>query len=1026
MHIHRLEFQAIGPFAGQHAIDFQALTASGLYLLEGPTGSGKSTIIDIIVFALYGKVASSASSDDRMRSMHAPDTRDSYVDLIMETGAGIFRVRRTPERMRPKKRGAGHTKQQASIQLWRLSSADLDTLMAAAPGDEPLPPECVPGEFVSNRIDEASREIGDAVGLNRDQFTQTIVLPQGEFAQFLKADPEQRQSLLQKVFGTHLYEETQRQLAAMRREVGTARDEANRAVRDAATRFITAAHLDDDTATLLTAGLANAETTREAVATCIEHLDEQSATAHTALQEARTAATAADKKLADARNTVERIKRRQVLTTQHGDLTDTTPRIEKLRHNVRTAHAAARVTPSITAKHTAQGALTAEIEALRALTGDPTLDAASPREELAAHRDAAWEQRDTRAAERARLQELQPSGAHVTTLSEQLSTTTTLRTRCVENLTHVTAQATELPQQRKELVDALAAAQRAAASLPLHAAAVRETQELLDIHQQHTALNEEYEHARTKVAACLGQVREAAEAEKQARDARIAGIAAELAITLQPGDPCAVCGSVEHPHPAQPAPGAVTPQKVEQAEQKRRSAEDELATARNALTSRETRIEQLTQRLAGATLQDTTKRHNEALEAAHLAGIAEQDTTKLHSQIDALDQRAHELSTQRDTLGQQIAAHDVTIAQLTADLTSTQQRLDAALAPHLTHEAQTLDAVIDLVTDAAHTTQKIADAWDRLLRCVDDVAGRTAEVASLVHEAGFTTEDEATAAALSAEAIDQAERDISEHQSALHAVNQALKAPDLQNLPPLDTIDVAALELAAETAREALSQAQNNHTGVTNVATHANSAAKLLDSALVQRDQVGADTAAIIRMADVATGNSADNPRSITLQTYVLMKKFEDVVAAANERLITMSNGRYELQRSDTKEDVRTRKTGLALKVLDHDVEAARDPRTLSGGETFYVSLCLALGLADMVTAEAGGIELGMLFVDEGFGTLDPQTLDAVLHVLTTLRDSGRTVGVVSHVEAMKQSISDRITVVPSPHGGSTVSVRST
>ncbi len=177
-------------------------------------------------------------------------------------------------------------------------------------------------------------------------------------------------------------------------------------------------------------------------------------------------------------------------------------------------------------------------------------------------------------------------------------------------------------------------------------------------------------------------------------------------------------------------------------------------------------------------------------------------------------------------------------------------------------------------------------------------------------------------------------------------------------------------------------------------------------------------------MADLASASGGDNAARLTLATYVLARRFEDVVAAANDRLAGMSDGRFELVRSEEREDVTSRKRGLAMKVLDHRIEAERDPRTLSGGETFYVSLCLALGMADVVTAEAGGIDLGTLFVDEGFGTLDPETLDAVLAELGRLRAGGRVVGVVSHVEALKQAIADRIEVRRLPDGSSTLSVR--
>ena len=210
MQLHRMTFQALGPFPGRHTIDFAALGASGLFLLEGPTGSGKSTIIDALVFALYGRVASADASEDRIRSDHAAPTEETFVDLVFETASGVYRVRRTPRYERPKQRGTGTTTQQPSVRLWRLTSPD-------APDD---------GELVSSRLDEAGLELTRAIGLDREQFVQTVVLPQGEFAAFLRAKPEERRGVLQKVFGTEVYERLERRLAAMRAEAGRGLDAA--------------------------------------------------------------------------------------------------------------------------------------------------------------------------------------------------------------------------------------------------------------------------------------------------------------------------------------------------------------------------------------------------------------------------------------------------------------------------------------------------------------------------------------------------------------------------------------------------------------------------------------------------------------------------------------------------------------------------------------------------------------------------------------------------------------------------------
>ncbi|MDR3202092.1 MAG: hypothetical protein LBT54_03015, partial [Bifidobacteriaceae bacterium] len=169
---------------------------------------------------------------------------------------------------------------------------------------------------------------------------------------------------------------------------------------------------------------------------------------------------------------------------------------------------------------------------------------------------------------------------------------------------------------------------------------------------------------------------------------------------------------------------------------------------------------------------------------------------------------------------------------------------------------------------------------------------------------------------------------------------------------------------------------------------------------------------------------AADNQRRVTLPTFVLMRRFGEVIEAANQRLGPMSGHRFALEHSDGREAVRARRTGLALAVMDNQTGQRRDPRTLSGGETFYVSLALALGLADVVTAEAGGVDLGTVFIDEGFGSLDAEVLDQVLAELSRLRDGGRVVGVVSHVETLKQSIAERIEVVRRPDGTSSLTVR--
>ncbi|TGY77078.1 AAA family ATPase, partial [Cellulomonas shaoxiangyii] len=250
MHLRSLTVQAIGPFADRHTVDFAALGAAGLFLLEGPTGAGKSTLIDAVVFALYGKVAGADASDERLRSAYAAPDVESVVDLVLEVPSGVYRVRRTPAYQRAKRRGAGTTTAQASARLWRLP-ADVD----CTGGPDALD---TVGELVSTRLDEVGLELQRVVGLDRAQFVQTIVLPQGEFARFLRANPEDRRGLLQKIFGTAVYEQVQQRLAQLRREADRAVEDARSRLQGASAHLVGACGLDADAADTLRAELTAA------------------------------------------------------------------------------------------------------------------------------------------------------------------------------------------------------------------------------------------------------------------------------------------------------------------------------------------------------------------------------------------------------------------------------------------------------------------------------------------------------------------------------------------------------------------------------------------------------------------------------------------------------------------------------------------------------------------------------------------------------------------------------------------------
>jgi exonuclease SbcC len=294
-------------------------------------------------------------------------------------------------------------------------------------------------------------------------------------------------------------------------------------------------------------------------------------------------------------------------------------------------------------------------------------------------------------------------------------------------------------------------------------------------------------------------------------------------------------------------------------------------------------------------------------------------------------------------------------------------------------------------------------------------------------EAGFTDAAAARAAHIGTAGIEKLQAELTQLAAEEESIKQQLTEPALAGVIG-DPETLAGQAALAETAAAQASAAQ---AGAAKASALAEQRATSTASAVTEIKQTTSRltkarqaAAALIRVANLANAGQA-NLHDVDLATYVLIKRFEEVIDAANSRLGPMSDHQYLLERSQTREATRKRRTGLALRVMDNSTGQARDPRTLSGGETFYVSLSLALGLADVVTAEAGGISLETLFVDEGFGSLSADALESVLTQLHRIRAGGRVVGVVSHVEALKQAIPDRIEVRPSRDGSSTLTVRS-
>ncbi|MGO4678462.1 AAA family ATPase [Microbacterium sp. 2MCAF23] len=999
MQLHRLEIEGFGPFLRRQTIDFDAFADDGLFLIGGRTGAGKSSILDAVCFGLYGNVPRYEGGEKRLRSDHCEPADPTEVVVEFSTVAGRFRVTRSPEYQRPAKRGGGLTKQ--------ASAAALD--------------ELVGGNWIGRAAREVdvAHELDEILQLNLQQFLQVILLAQGRFARFLLADSRERQSLLRRLFGTGRFEDYQARFDERRRASEQALG-AGRATVMARVEQAEQLVAEND----LHGASAGAETVpADADASVDARLDalhragaradyrsEQRRQERDLAEAAHRAATTA---LAAAREErqaqTERDRARAALAALDAEALriaadrrtlDDARAAEALRHVLRTAERTAAAATAATAVATEAEAAWRGIAA-----GDDQAPDGSSAEALRTwasdliRASGAWQQ--------AAATEGQLAGheaAVKTALSEQAAAAAdraiheSERAALPAAIDALTAERDDLRRRADRAADLETAVASAAVRLEGARDAAARTQERSAV--ERTVADREQEAAAAFARAA------------DLRRRRDAGMAGELAEALIPGEACSVCGSTEHPAPAAHA-DPVSADDVAEATDARERATELVRAATRALAALDAELAAAAVRADGRTV--------ETAEAELVAARAEQDAASAAQTAAAeAEQRLAELRGKGVRL-------DATIADLSARHAEASERVVLArqvLATAQESVAQArgaFDSVAARIDDAAvriSAANALATALDESEARAESAAAALAEQQEALTASPF---DDATAAGAAlrspADQVGLEER-IAAHAAERTKERAILLDLELRTLPD-EPIDLAPHESAESTARIAWTAAVDAASRADAIAAQLRA---LLETAAAEHSRgaaAAADHEVLQQLADAVAGRGANTYR-MNLETFVLAAELEEIVAAANLRLADMSSGRYQLQHSDARA-ARGAASGLGIVVFDAFTGQTRPAQSLSGGETFLGSLALALGLAEVVTARAGGIQLDTLFIDEGFGSLDGETLDVAMRTLDELRAGGRTVGVISHVEAMKEQIPAQITVRATPDGPSVI-----
>ncbi len=979
MRPHRLRVTAFGAFGGTVEVCFDDLASAGLFLLHGETGAGKTTLLDAIGFALYGRVPGERGKARRLRSDHADPGTATEVQLEATIGGRRMRVTRKPEQQRPKRRGDGTTTEQAKVLL--EESAD--------------------GRWraVSTRAGEADDEIKDLMGMSAEQFYQVVLLPQGQFAQFLHSNAVDRQRLLQKLFGTDRFRAVEDWLAERRRTTATAVTQAEQSIKELAARV---AQVADD---------GPAEQDELPHPGWAPRLAEAAAQAATASQVQVGACRAELDQAQDRQRAAERLAERQrrradALRTRD-QLALAGPAIDELRQELDAAQRSNEVTPALdeadrTAAVLAE-ACRAESQARAVLAEDkPGINGAELRAAAQQHLTSYGRLDGLRShEEQAAAEDRTAAGSHAAA-AELTAVIDTAGQR-------VAAQREQRPalsgqrDQAREATERLPGVQ---AETDRHQRAAADMTALVQARTDAAQYSQDYIAAKIEHAELINDA-------ARLRMTRIDGMRAELAAALVDGTPCPVCGSLDHPELCELSGERVTREQEEAAGAEAAAAGERAETIGARLGAADVRVADLTARLEEAGFAVAADLPTLTAEAARLAAAGDQ----LAGEAERLAAASlPDLQAALDDLDRDITAADLRLVELTNQRQEA-LREAAAAGQRATRHRESLAAQLDGAPDldtalareraAADALAAAADAVDAAVRARAD-ADRAADLAAkAATEAGFADPGSAAAARHEPAWRAAADRDIREHQASAKAVADLLADPELD--VPLDPpAGVQASTAAAADARQAYDTALAADDHAQRTAKQLADLAPQLGSRLEELKPLSDRAAQARELANLTAGQGANTLR-MTLSAFVLAARLEEVAAAASQRLLAMTSGRYSLIHTDARRGAG--RSGLGLLACDAWTGIDRDTSTLSGGETFLASLALALGLADVVTAEAGGTRIEALFVDEGFGSLDEDTLDEVMTVLDGLREGGRMVGIVSHVPELKQRIPAQIRV---------------
>ncbi|ANG62598.1 hypothetical protein A8C75_08955 [Marinobacterium aestuarii] len=1016
MKLHKLKLSAFGPFAGNESIDFSQLGENPLFLIDGPTGAGKSSLLHAVCYALYGETTDAERKELGIRCDNADPDVLTELKLEFSIRGQRYRIHRVPTQVRPARRGDGETEQKATAHLVRI--ADDGT-------EETLVPK---------KKTEADVHIRAILGLTTDQFRQVMVLPQGKFRELLLAKSDDRQEILSTLFQTEVYKRIEQLLKDKAGDI----ERQHRRFEESKTEALHEIHIADVDALL------------EAIAQSSTTLAER----ESAKAKADTFKRAEEAKLKAAEALQKRFEEQETKQTDLKTHQERKPEVDEARVRIQRAEKAAAIAPLW---QTLQGldqqirVQDVETKAANSAVNQAKLEADEAVRSLQ-EMEKRYESRDELKATETRLAGYRKTLEGYESLKAAVQKANLAHQKAlsrVEALDHEMASIDKTLEGQIEEIEVLGKQiGQKAECIELQIAAKRrlDTRVKLEAAAAYLATREK------AVRVAQAALEEADRSYKQANTNAdrlemtwFTNQAAVLAQKLQLDQPCPVCGSSEHPHPAE-FPEDIEKVNQDAVDQARRDASDclnaryssetQLTECVSAVQHQRKLITELESELgenATHTVDELTQAHRELEKRLQQICKSEQQLETVKANRKTEETKRIPLDTERTSLNKGMpelsaakAAAENQLANAEKELPEAYRSLDALNRAIL----DTVQAIKKLETDYQGAQKRQAEASNAasaaqsnlkaLNKQLQDLQTRRTTQSSLwqrvLSDSEFENQADFETSVLEETTTEELRTTVKGYDDKLRSLNSQLEliAQQLADQQPPDMASLEANHKASETAYQEAEKAW----------TEAQQAKALLNRTLAKIRSLETQQQAVQRQYEVvgkmakAAGGRGDV--RVSLERFVLGNLLDSVLSVASQRLHAMSRGQYRLVRQNEADQKRTMTAGLDLAIDDAYSGKTRPVATLSGGESFMASLALALALSDVVQQRSGGIQLDTLFIDEGFGSLDQESLQLAINTLVELQSSGRTIGIISHVSELKEQMPLRIDV-SSSRAGSTV-----